>query len=51
MEDNVKKPCERCGKRKDDVEFREDPYASEINDDHEKHWLCGECVTLSADEI
>jgi hypothetical protein len=34
-------PCERCGAT--NTEYVEDPYNSEILDDHEMHWFCPDC--------
>lgn len=44
-------PCEYCGKEKDDVSFREDPYNSDVNEDHTKHWICDSCHQERADDI
>ena len=35
--------CESCGQRKEDVSFGEDPYQSEINDNHTEVWMCADC--------
>ncbi len=42
--------CEYCGS-KENVEFQQDPYQAEINNDFTDHWLCDECVELAGDEI
>ncbi len=33
------------------IHFCEDPYASEINDDHSKDWYCDECLDSSTGDI
>ena len=43
--------CEKCGAVSADVEYTEDPYASDMFDDHEKMWLCGKCLQQRADDI
>ena len=43
--------CPGCKQLRDDVTFAEDPYASEIGDDHEPVWQCGECSHQSAMDI
>ena len=43
--------CEYCGVESDCVEYVEDPYNSEILDDHTEHWLCETCIHLSTMEI
>lgn len=35
--------CETCKKRKDDTEWKMDPYQHELHDDDSKHYICGEC--------
>lgn len=42
--------CEQCGST-DGVKFVEDPFAAEIRGDFTKHFLCPDCIQLSADEI
>ena len=42
--------CEYCGSNKN-VEFTEDPYDADINDDHSKHFICGDCYEKAADDI
>ena len=41
-----KRRCYRCKKPEDHVVliFSENPYDSEIHDDHSKHWYCQECL-------
>ena len=43
--------CSNCGKKDDTVIKTEDPYQSEINDDHTTMYLCQECVHESSMEI
>jgi hypothetical protein len=47
--------CEFCGKKfsvtKGEISFQEDPFASEINDDHTEAWQCESCSSDSAMEI
>ena len=43
--------CEYCDEVSEDVELREDPFDSEIRDDHTEHSLCPECYRERAMEI
>lgn len=50
------KDCGVYGPNKDDdendsVTWDWDPYASDIDGDHTKHWQCNLCREISADEI
>jgi hypothetical protein len=42
-------PC-ACGAT-ENVEFCENPYESDLNGDHTKHWMCVDCIRESADEL
>ena len=46
----VEAGCEQCGST-DGAKFVEDPFAAEIRGDFTKHFLCSDCIQLSADEI
>jgi hypothetical protein len=43
--------CDYCGKVSEDVELMEDPFLSEIRDDHTEHFICPKCYEESAREI
>jgi len=43
--------CTHCKTVRGDVTFDENPFAAEINDDHTKVWMCGECRSNSAGDI
>jgi hypothetical protein len=43
--------CETCKKRKEDVEWRIDPYNHEIHDDESKHYICGDCYDDALGDI
>lgn len=43
--------CENCKQVKTDVYLQVNPYASEINGDDTKHYLCNDCVSNMAEEI
>ena len=48
------KDCCNCGiilVEKEELIPREDPYATDICNDHSEHLLCYECVCNSAEEI
>jgi len=38
----LSKPCDRCGNA--DAIYVEDPYDAEMFDNHDKHWLCYNCL-------
>lgn len=42
--------CEYCYNVKE-CTYTEDPFNCEINDNHEEHWLCEDCVYNSRMEI
>jgi len=46
----MKTECYNCGEIKE-CDYTEDPYASEIDDDYTKHWICDECYSLLCDEV
>ena len=52
-----KQTCEDCKNvftytgKKGLIQYTEDPYKSEIDDDHTKHWLCDDCYAESQDNI
>ena len=51
-----KKPkhhCYTCKSTEDEkkLEFTEDPYEAEINDNYTKHWFCEDCLKDSAENI
>lgn len=43
--------CAFCGKKKDSVAERRDPYGYEINDDKNEYPICDECVEERLYEI
>ena len=43
--------CPGCNKGSVELEFAEDPYMSEIEDDHTPVWLCDDCRWKSAQDI
>ena len=49
--DGLEPSCESCGKKGEDVDYCEDPFAAEIHDDHTQVWLCEKCWQNAADDI
>ncbi len=47
--------CSSCGRAFDEgsneIAFREDPFASEIRNDHTERWICDQCVHESEQDI
>lgn len=46
----IVQPCRDCGTR-ENVLFAPCPYASEIHDDYEPVWLCGDCSRERANDV
>ena len=43
------KPCEGCGFSV--AAYVECPFLSAIHKQHERHWLCGQCVRVAKDAV
>ena len=45
--------CDHCGKEKDDVEMRADPFIRDVypEDENEESWWCDECYDNRCDDI
>jgi hypothetical protein len=47
----IPRECDYCGEISEDVELCEDPFSSEINDDHTERLICPKCYTERAREV
>ena len=47
---HYRKKCFNCKRHKWCL-WRTDPFASEILDDHKKHWLCADCIDIANDSL
>lgn len=47
---NNPSPCEYCNSETD-VEFSIDPYAAQIQNNYEMHWLCCGCLDRLSKEV
>jgi hypothetical protein len=51
MGQRSRRMCNECGKRKQDVELRVDPYDMDVNNVEVERWMCSSCYAERAADV